>query len=195
MNLKNVQGHQLSFERVKFESGTPADEDHLLLVSVRLGDYSARDEIWIDGAHYAEFLAQLEKLEQSRKGEAVLRSMSPEDLRICLKSISHPGAMSVEGFIGWSSGGSPVKLSFAFAFDPGDLQTFLREAEALERASATHGPWRSSRDAPEPQERPRRCAASLPVRFLHLDAAHRALSERHVPLLTDCQQRACIECA
>lgn len=63
-------------------SGTPADQDLLLNISVVVGRYSATDQAWVMADDWREFLTDLRTLEQMRTGQATLRSASPQDLEL-----------------------------------------------------------------------------------------------------------------
>src|SRR5437870_475760 len=108
--------------------GTPADNDVLISVSVKVQRYSASDEAWIVGSEFKCFLQQLQNLEEKRQGNAVLQGASPDELRIEFFSIDTAGHMAVKGHVGWHNTERHFQqLHFGFNFEPDKLPKLLRE--------------------------------------------------------------------
>jgi len=135
MKLQGYDGQILAIERSSLgEPGTPADDDLLLNVTVRVRGYSAADQAWVVAGDWREFMNEMRTLEDVRNGDATLRGADIRDLEITFKATDRAGHMAVEGFVGWSSpDGFYLKCEFGFAFDAGVLGNVVRELAALER--------------------------------------------------------------
>jgi hypothetical protein len=133
VRLQGNNGQVLGIERASFgESGTPADEDLLLNVTVEVGGYSAEGQAWVIAGAWRGFLSELRELERLRQGQATLEGASPRDLKLVFRATDRAGHMAVSGFLGWDTpDGFSQKLEFGFAFDAGMLQTLVREFEEL----------------------------------------------------------------
>jgi hypothetical protein len=135
MLLEGYNKQVLIIERSSFEeTGTPADDDLRLNVSVVVGGYSAADQVWVLATDWREFLNVLRTLEKIRQGQATLVGASPNELKISFNAIDRAGHMAVSGFIGWNSpDGFYQKCEFGFAFDSGKLRSVIREFALLGR--------------------------------------------------------------
>ena len=113
----------------------PGDEDLLLNITVKVGGYSAIDQVWVIGAYWRGFMSELRELERLRKGKATLEGVSPEVLKLVFMTTGRARHLAVSGFIGWrdSYNGYYQKLEFGFPFDAGMLQNVLQELEFLGR--------------------------------------------------------------
>lgn len=117
----------LSLERV----GRTEEGDVRLRASIAsLGFFGSHDEIWVSAADVDSFLHQLTVLEQQRRGEALLESMSPSDLRLAVAATDSSGHVSAIGFVGRIRGSerSPIhaRLGFHLDVDPGHLRELVR---------------------------------------------------------------------
>ena len=128
MELKGANGQLLAIERSSFGApGTPASEDILLNVTVKVYGYSASDQAWVTANDWRSFLWELRELERLRQGHATLEGASPSKLKLVIKATDQAGHMAVSGFLGWNTpDGFVQKLEFGFAFDAGMLQTVVR---------------------------------------------------------------------
>jgi hypothetical protein len=115
---------------------SPAPDDRRIKVTVRCHGFSAHDrEAWISAAAWARFDRELHAVEASRRGEALLVSQSPADLRLRLYAWDHAGHIAIEGHVGGSRvvAGKmhEIGLAFAFEVDAGLLAVIVRDFEAL----------------------------------------------------------------
>jgi hypothetical protein len=104
---------------------SPSNGDAYLTVRVSSGGFSGHNDLWVLASALRSFCQGLVILERDRRGEAVLESMSPEELRIMVRSLDSFGHMLVEG----STGGQVYReharpwhsVTFGIEFDPSQL--------------------------------------------------------------------------
>jgi hypothetical protein len=114
-------------------AGATAGGDIRISVAVRFAAFAGAVSVWIDQDVWAGFIRQLQLLEQTRSGEALLESMTPGELRLRFHSLDRAGHMGVEGELlryayRQTEGGRPVRLQFpTLEFDPGVLASFVME--------------------------------------------------------------------
>ena len=94
-------------------------------VRIKSAGFSAQNDVWVHVDALREFCRRLVALEESRKGVAILRSLSPGELDLSVRSVSGVGAMSVTGSCAYSvprpHGAILHRLEFGFEFDPSQL--------------------------------------------------------------------------
>jgi hypothetical protein len=128
-----------SGDYVSVEAADSSGDDILAIVDVRTRGFTGRIDTWILRAAWVAFCEQLSRLEADRQGVATVESMSPQELRLTIRSIDRAGHMAIEGVVGYRGTFGEVLLSFSpMEFDPSILPQLLREARAiaLERARA-----------------------------------------------------------
>jgi hypothetical protein len=126
MRIVSDSGDSISIERAS-ESG--AADDILVLVDIRCRGFTGRIDTWLLRQAWVCFCDQLERLEQSRQGEATVESISPQELRLVVRSIDHAGHMGAEGLVGYRGFMGETLLSFSvMQFDPSSLPNLVREA-------------------------------------------------------------------
>jgi hypothetical protein len=104
----------------------PSRGDGYLTVRVSSNGFTGHNDLWVLAAALRSFCQSLVALERDRQGEAVLESVSPDELRIVVRSVDSRGHMAVEGSTGyrvqrlnsqpWHS------VAFGFEFDPSQLE-------------------------------------------------------------------------
>lgn len=104
---------------------TPAEEDAYITIRVQSSGFSGSNDLWVNGADFKSFCRQLVELEKSRKGEARLSSISPDELSLTIKSIDSLGRVAVVGDTGYSvhigQQTDEHRVTFGFEFDPSQL--------------------------------------------------------------------------
>jgi len=125
----------LELEVIEFgAANTPARDDVRLNVSVRTARYAAADHSWLIRPDLDRFLRELRALDQSRQGQAVLVSPSPDGLRLEFYSTDSAGHMAVRGQLGRTDRyGFLSQLRFGFAFEPDKLPFVLEYFERISR--------------------------------------------------------------
>lgn len=115
--------------------------DGSVQVSVRLVGYGfsgRHPSVWISREDLHSFLADLRSLERSRRGEARLSSMSPDDLSLHIRITDPAGHVRIDTAISRTYYGSdfePAAVRLGFAFDPSRLPAILASFERLADAS------------------------------------------------------------
>jgi hypothetical protein len=114
--------------------GVYAGGDVLVFVRVRLREFSGAADAWILREAWTDFLNQLRRLERDRAGEAILQSISPDELRVRIFAVDRAGHMAVEGELTsyYSAAHQPSSTTLKFGaieIDPTALPAFVRELE------------------------------------------------------------------
>ena len=99
----------------------PSKGDGYLDVRVASAGFAGHSHLWVDKVHLRSFCTDLIALEENRRGQAAIESMSPGKLTLRIRSVNSRGHMCVEGSVG-----RPVRLMwhachFGFEFDPSQL--------------------------------------------------------------------------
>jgi hypothetical protein len=111
--------------------------DGSVQLSVRLVGYgfSGRHPgVWISREDLRSFLAGLRSLERSRRGEARLSSMSPDELSLRIRITDPAGHVRVDVAISRTYFGSDFEVAavrLGFSFDPSRLPIILTSFERL----------------------------------------------------------------
>src|SRR5207249_10850156 len=78
----------------------PSRGDAYLTIRVSAAGFTGHNDLWVLAPALRNFCQALVRLERDRRGEAVLESASPEELRFVVRSVDSRGHMSIEGFTG-----------------------------------------------------------------------------------------------
>jgi hypothetical protein len=98
-------------------------------------DFTGTGSSWIDLDVWQRFLHELERLVDRRHGEAVVESMSPENLRLRIFMTDRAGHVAVDGQVRTRSV-RDLRWQFgAIQFDPTLLPLLLAELQAAGHAS------------------------------------------------------------
>jgi hypothetical protein len=92
--------------------------------------------IWISGEDTQAFILALEKLDMTRKGLAVLKSMSPGEMSLIFRAIDDLGHLSVEFQIKKEDRISmdyAYDVSVSFQVDPTILPSVIKDLKMLEQ--------------------------------------------------------------
>jgi hypothetical protein len=114
---------------VSIERAAPSNADVLVFVKARCPGFSGEIDTWIAREAWVGFCEQLAALNEHRQGQATVESISPNELRLVVRSTDRLGHMGVEGELGYRGVHGETSLRFsAMAFDPSMLPQLLREA-------------------------------------------------------------------
>jgi hypothetical protein len=106
-------------------------DDVWATVSFRNADFSGLVATVVGRDEWETFARQVNALERDRRGEAVLLSAYPDEVRLRLFASSTTGAMAVEGHLQRVGAAGTPALDFGpIAFDPGLLAKLLQELRA-----------------------------------------------------------------
>lgn len=84
-------------ELEKNPKGTPGAGDINLQVNIKLQDFQGSySGVWVESTEMNRFLVELKALEKSRKGNAKISSMSPEEFILEIRSSDNLGHMEIE---------------------------------------------------------------------------------------------------
>ena len=119
----------------------PSDEETTdLLVAVQLQRphfFAQNMRVWISASVRDRFLSDTSGLESARRGEALLESMSPQDLRCCLKVYDHAGHVEMRGHVGDAlidrDYHEIARVPFRIEIDPSALPDLVRKLTATLR--------------------------------------------------------------
>src|SRR5687767_9442109 len=79
---KGSERFEMAFvERAPDTPNGPGD-DLLLSIHVACGGFIGGDQVWVDETSWTRFVEQFRTLERTRRGEAVLIGVLPEDLEV-----------------------------------------------------------------------------------------------------------------
>ncbi len=104
----------------------PSKGDAYITIRLHSNGYAGQNDLWVSHKSLCSFCRNLIELENKRKGETVLESMSPGELSLQIFSIDSLGHMGVRGITGFKvyNGTAlfPHSVTFGFEFDPSQLE-------------------------------------------------------------------------
>ena len=109
----------------------PSQGDAYLTMRVSSSGFTGHNDLWVLASSLWSFCQALTALESNRRGEALLESISPDELRLIVRSVDSRGHMAVEGSTGYSVQRENIRswhsVQFGFEFDPSQLVKALSE--------------------------------------------------------------------
>jgi hypothetical protein len=103
----------------------PSKGDAYLTIRVSAAGFTGHNDLWVLAPAFRCFCHALIVLERDRRGEAVLESISPDELRLVVRSVDSRGHMLIEGSSGYEVQRENSRLwhsvDFGFEFDPSQL--------------------------------------------------------------------------
>jgi len=133
MHRIRFSSHESYFE-MELEEGevTPnhGSSDFRVVMSAQSNGFAGASHSWVDRESLIEFLRALIKLDETRKGEASIRSMSPNELSLRVYSSSAAGHMALEGTVHHQFLGNdlqiPHTLTLGFEIDPYEVASLVK---------------------------------------------------------------------
>ena len=99
--------------------------DAYLTIQVSSAGFTGRNDLWVCDNVFSEFCRSLVTLERSLKGECLIESVLPEELRLRVFAANSRGTLAIEGTTGYLRLDGDLKfwhsVSFGFAFEPQQL--------------------------------------------------------------------------
>jgi hypothetical protein len=103
----------------------PSKGDAYITITLSSHGYAGQNDLWVSFESLCNFCRDIIKLEVTRKGEAILESLSPGELYLQIFSIDSLGHMGVRGNTGFrvfkGTDLFPHSVTFGFEFDPSQL--------------------------------------------------------------------------
>jgi hypothetical protein len=103
----------------------PSRGDAYLTIRVSSAGVVGHNDLWVLAPALRSFCQALMTLESNRRGAAVLESVSPDELRLLVRSVDSRGHMAVEGSTGYHVQRENTRpwhaVHFGFEFDPSQL--------------------------------------------------------------------------
>jgi hypothetical protein len=130
----------------------PSKGDAYVTVRISAAGFTGHNDLWVLAPALHSFCRGLIALERDRRGEALLESVSPEELRLVIRSVDSCGHMASEGSTGYSVQREHSRpwhsVTFGFEFDPPQLVravevSWVKGNAELGAASNCCGPSRS----------------------------------------------------
>ncbi|MGE0493412.1 MAG: hypothetical protein AB7S38_29660 [Vulcanimicrobiota bacterium] len=126
--------NQLRFEVLERLEVPQASGDLRVRLEVRSQGFSGVHTVWFQAHAFDQFLVALDDLERSRRGEAVLASLSDEEFRLTLFARDPAGHIQADGHLTQADGRRPKdlwsRLGFALEVDPTTLPQLAEDFRA-----------------------------------------------------------------
>lgn len=108
------------------EEDAQSKGDVYLSIKIESNGFKGHNDLWVLGEEFELFIKNLILLEEKRKGEATLASISPNELKLKLHSITNRGHIVISGKTGYTilKGETSFwhSIEFGFEFDPSQLK-------------------------------------------------------------------------
>jgi len=115
---------------VERNDSLPSEGDARLSVEVRSSGFGGRADLWVSRESLKAFASQLAGLDNTRRGQASLTSMSPDQFEMSVRAVTSIGHVAVEGKLSRRCRSENATfihaVSFGFEIDPGQLSEGLR---------------------------------------------------------------------
>jgi hypothetical protein len=120
------------------------DGDYLVSVEAKTHGFAGHADGHVAGSEWEQFVVDLRKLEETRKGAARFGSALPGEFEVLVRAIDLRGHMGVSGVLQYRSIGvedwSQQQLRFAFEFDPSLLPALVESANAAQQGAPRDAP-------------------------------------------------------
>ncbi len=116
--------------------------DFLVSIEAKSGGFSGHADGHVVGADWQQFVGDLRRLEETRRGAARFASAIPGEFELTVEAIDSRGHMGVSGVVRYRRAGvedwPQQQLHFAFKFDPSRLASLVQNAGAAQQETP-HG--------------------------------------------------------
>lgn len=110
------------------ESDSSAKDDINVAIEIASDPFSGNNDLWILSNEFTNFCRELNALNDSLKGEALLHSASPDELNLRVFAANALGDMAIEATTGRPKMGTPQfwhSVTVGFSFEPQQLSEAL----------------------------------------------------------------------
>jgi hypothetical protein len=119
--------------------------DLRLRVSVHAGGFQGSyDQVWVSAPEFEDFVRELARVHETRRGQATLESMSPGEFELVIAAIDGMGHIVARGFLAGSDASRPEmgqsRVSFDVEVDAAELPQLFSALRALPEEAPFHGP-------------------------------------------------------
>ncbi len=107
--------------QLETDSSLPSCGDALIGVAVSSNGYTCKNQVWVAKQELDLFATSIRALDKYRKGEAVLSSMSPDELFLKVYAYDRVGHMAIVGKTGYQVTGAvgfDHSIEFGFTIEP-----------------------------------------------------------------------------
>ena len=117
---------------IESDPALPSVGDVYVSVSVNSNGFVGSNDLWLDADALYRFYRELAALDKTLKGEVQLSSISPDELKICVRAVSSRGNVAVSGTTGYWIASENASfwhaISFGFEFEPNQISAALRQS-------------------------------------------------------------------
>ena len=111
------------------DTSSYAKGDVNLGIDISSAGYSGGNGIWVVDSDFTRFCKDLQELDSSLRGEAILESVSPDELKLRIFAVNSRGGMAVEVSAGsWIETADEMfwhSVKVGFAFEPQQFSKVL----------------------------------------------------------------------
>jgi len=118
----------IQIERIEYEERHPS---YHFAISINQTPFQGAMNIWIEAPAFKLFLEELAECEQTRRGEATLVSMSPDEFRLRIFNTHSKGDFALTYALRDYRGKFPPQLQGGFELDVSVFQQILRDFTEL----------------------------------------------------------------
>jgi hypothetical protein len=121
----------------------PSKGDAYISIKLSSAGFSGENSLWVMSESICAFCRALMELEKTRRGSAVLESISPGELTLIIRNIDRAGHMGIEGKTGYhvqrENSSAFHSVEFGFEFDPSQLQKATSKSWVQKNAEQKSG--------------------------------------------------------
>jgi hypothetical protein len=147
--MLRFENHQ-DFVEIDLENQETADlpskGDAYLTIRVSAAGFTGHNDLWVSASEFRCFCRALIVLDRDRRGEVMLESISPAELRLVVRAVDSRGHMLIEGSTGYEVQRENSRpwhsVDFGFEFEPSQLSRVASVdwvKSNAERDGPTHG--------------------------------------------------------
>jgi len=126
---------KLEIRSQRFATIKAGDDEHLSVDLITARFRGRNESVWIAKSARDRFLSELRAAEGTRRGGALLESMSPEDFSCRIAAQGRAGHFAVSGHVGGaivdSQSVDVARIPFCIELDPSTLAELVDEFERL----------------------------------------------------------------